>query len=219
MLVCYNVIDQNFLSERSIYLPKYNNKNLIASSIITGIALLGSVFLTIITLLAGHPKTAFIVALSLILGTVSLYLLLKIITLALYNTKAHRPLDTITRSLGALMLMTLLYPLCFGVKFFAAGWVAFGLVTAWAVLTLLYECVFYLKYWQWVYTVSLVVWLVCLILVFTGKIFTPLFIIAIILGIFSYWWNKAQPDLLWLSCVAETLMIWTWLLGLIQLIY
>ena len=79
-------------------MPKYTNKNLIASSIITGIALLGSVFLTIITLLAGHPKTAFIVALSLILGTVSLYLLLKIITLALYNTKAHRPLDTITRS-------------------------------------------------------------------------------------------------------------------------
>ncbi|MDE6375977.1 MAG: hypothetical protein K2L20_02220, partial [Ligilactobacillus sp.] len=81
-----------------------------------------------------------------------------------------------------------------------------------------YECVFYLKYWQWVYAVSLVVWLVCLILVFTGKIFTPLFIIAIVLGIFSYWWNKAQPKLLWLSCIAETLMIWTWLLGLIQLI-
>lgn len=199
-------------------MERYKTKNLVASSIITGVELACFIVLSILTLLASKGHSAFIVGVSLILCFGSLYLLLKTITLALYNTRAKRALDAIAKSLELLTLMALSYPLSFGVKSFACGWVAFSLITLWAVLTLIYKCIFYLKYWRWSYAVSVVTLLVCMILLATGKVLNTYFIIAFIMGLITYWLANKAPRYLWLACLLELIMFSLWFFGLMALV-
>lgn len=194
---------------------KYTTKNLVASSLITGANLFLFLFFSLVTLLAGRHQTSWNVACSLCLGSGALYFLLKVITLSLANTRAYRVLDTITSCFHYLFLMCLLYPLAFGITFDPRGWIAFGLITAWGFLMLIYTAIFYLRYWRWTYAVSLVTWIVCLILIFT---FIPVdlgLITAFILGCLAYYYDKTDPKFLVISCLAETLMLCLFTFGLL----
>ena len=197
-------------------IAKYSVKNLVGSAIITGINCLCYGSLMIWALIHTNAQAGMVVALSLALSVGISYLILKVIALALFNTKAKRPLDTIAHCFGYLTLMCLFYPLCFGVKSFTSGWVAFGIVTLWAVLALIYESIFYTKHWRIVYAVSLVCLIICLILVMTGISINLFLAYGFIFGIFAYWCQRYMPKTLWIACLLEFLAFSFWIIGLLQ---
>ena len=93
----------------------------------------------------GHPAliTADSLTFSFGLGA----LLLQIIATSLLNTKAYRVLHILTLDFYYLFWSSFLFVFSFGIKFFARGWVAFGILCALSVAMIIHTSIWYLKAW------------------------------------------------------------------------
>ena len=136
----------------------------------------------------GHPAliTADSLTFSFGLGA----LLLQIIATSLLNTKAYRVLHILTLDFYYLFWSSFLFVFSFGIKFFARGWVAFGILCALSVAMIIHTSIWYLKAWylkQVFYT--LVIGAVCYLLLSTINL---LALIALTLALVSFFLIKKR---------------------------
>lgn len=151
----------------------------LCSAVCTGVGIISIVR----SVMTGRP--AMTAAVSIMFGTCLLYLIVRLVSVSMINTRAGETMSRITLDLAYLAAACSLFPYCFGASFSARGWVAFGLLCGTSVLMIIHASIWHLKFWKIACFIFLAGFAAILILIMpAANLFTYLSLTAFTAGLF-----------------------------------